>query len=156
MKTQSRHTQAGFTVIELVVAIVVLIVASLLFFSQNNELRSAKLDAQRKTAINAIYYDLENVYYPKHGSYPQEVTEGNLVAVDPDLLTDTNGNKINDKLDLSGLDDATKQSLQDTDTHLSEYIYEPTNCKTDGTCKGYTLRTTLSNESDYIKKSKHN
>ncbi len=156
MKQPSRQSQAGFTVIELIVVIIIAAAASILFFIQNNNLRAAKLDTQRKTAINAMYYDLEKVFYPKNGYYPVELSSETLTAVDPDLLVDTNGNKIDEKLDLSGLSDEEKKSMESVDTHLSEYTYEPINCSTDGKCKSYTLRVSLTNEGDYIKKSLHN
>lgn len=158
MNNSSRRSESGFTVIELIAVIIVAAVASTLFFIQNNNLRAAKLDTQRKTAINAIYYDLEKVFYAKNGYYPVEITEQNMVAVDPNLLVDTNGTKISDKLDLSDLSDDEKKSLnlEAADTRLSEYIYSPINCSLDGKCKGYTLRVSLSSEGDYVKKSQHN
>lgn len=156
MNTHSRHHSAGFTVIELIVIIVILAAASLLFFYQKNNLQTANLDERRKTAINAIYYNLEEVYYPKNGYYPNELTSATLPAVDPALLTDTNGVKLDDKLDTSSLDDSSKKALEGSDTHLSEYVYEPVNCDTQGKCKGYTLRVALSNEAEYTKKSRHN
>ena len=156
MKHTSRQRQSGFTIIELIVVIIVAAVASILFFIQNNNLRAAKLDTQRKTAINAIYYDLEKVFYPKNGYYPLELSSSTLTAMDPDLLVDTNGVKIDEKLDLSGLSDEEKKSLESINTRLSEYSYEPVNCSADGKCKGYTLRVMLANEGDYIKKSTHN
>lgn len=155
MKYSSRHRQSGFTVIELIIVILLVAAASVLFFVQNNNLRAAKLDAQRKTAINAMYYDLEKVFYPKNNYYPVSLSSSTLTAVDPDLLVDTNGNKIDEKLDLSGLSDEEKKSLESVDTRLSEYVYEPINCSTDGKCKSYTLRVKLASEGDYIKKSIH-
>ena len=146
MNTHSHARSAGFTVIELMVIIVILAAASLLFFFQKNNLQTANLDERRKTAINSIYYSLEEVYYPKNGSYPAELTEKNLPAVDPALLTDTNGFKITDKLD--------ETQGASADNKISEYIYEPTNCDMEGKCKSYTLRVDLANEADYIKKSR--
>lgn len=141
MNTNTRHRSAGFTVIELIVVIVILIVASFLFFFQKNNLQTANLDERRKTAVNSIYYNLEEVTYPKNGAYPAELTSSNLTAMDPNLLTDTYGTKIDDD--------------QDTDEQ-SEYIYEPVGCDSDGKCKGYTLRVQLANEAEYVKKSRNN
>lgn len=138
MNTHVSRRSAGFTVIELLVVAVILIAASLLFFYQKTTLQTASLDEHRKTAINAIYYNLEEVYYPKNKSYPAELNAEKLPAVDPALLTDTNGFKINDE---SG---------------LSEYVYEPTNCNAEGQCKGYTLRVQLAKEGEYVKKSRKN
>lgn len=156
MNTSSRAHSYGFTVIELIVVIVVLLAATGLFYYQKGVLQTANLDERRKTAINSIYYNLEEVYYPKNGFYPAELTSSNLPAVAPELLVDTNGTKIDDKLDLSELDENTQEALKDADTTLSEYIYEPLNCNASGECKGYTLRVTLANEGEYTKKSRRN
>lgn len=156
MNTHLHSRNAGFTVIELIVVIVILAAASFLFLYQKNNLQTASQDERRKTAINSIYYNLEEVYYPKNGSYPATLTSSNLTAMDPALLTDTNGVKIDDKIDDSSLDEETKKQLTSKDYSLSEYIYEPVNCDMDGKCKGYTLRVDLANEADYIKKSRRN
>lgn len=126
---------SGFTVIELIVVIVFLAFASILFFIQKNNLEVASRDTQRKTAVNAMYYDLEDVFYAKNKYYPATITKDNLTAIDPALLTDPNGATI-------GSSD-------------SDYRYIPTNCNNDH-CASYTLRTTLENEADYIKTSRHN
>lgn len=142
MNTSTRHRSAGFTVIELIVVIVILAVACVLFLYQKNTLQTANLDERRKTAINSIYYNLEEVYYEKNKSYPAELTSSNLTAMDPNLLTDTKDVKIGDK--------------SSETNEPSEYIYEPVNCDIDGKCKGYTLRVTLANEAEYVKKSRNN
>lgn len=63
--------QRGFTVIELLIIIVILIVGGWLFFSERGSVSAVQRDAARKVAINAMYYDLEEVYYPQHNYYPQ-------------------------------------------------------------------------------------
>jgi type II secretory pathway pseudopilin PulG len=133
METMAKRTD-GFTVIELLVIILVLGAASLLFFIQKGNLEIAARDQQRKTAVNAMYYSLEEVFYKTNRFYPAVINEKNLPSVDPSLFTDPNKVKIGQ----AG----------------SNYQYEPTNC-TDNKCKSYTLRTTLENEADFIKKSKN-
>lgn len=125
----------GFTVIELIIVIAFLAVASVIFFVQKNNIEVAGRDDQRKTAINAMYYSLEEVYFKAHNSYPRTISSDVLPSVDPDLFKDPNGVKIGES--------------------NSEYRYEPTNCEGDA-CKGYTLRTTLENEADYIKTNRTN
>lgn len=132
-----KHSQNGFTIIELVVVIVLLCAASILFFVQKNNVQVAARDDKRKTAINAIYYNLEEVFYEKNQYYPTKLEAKDLPAMDPALLTDTNGVKIDDT------------------ENVPEYQYEPSNCDADK-CKSYTLRTILENEADYVKKSRHN
>ena len=124
-----KHSQ-GFTVIELLVIIVILGAASVLFFIQKNNLEVAYRDEQRKTAINAIYYGLEEVYFKENKAYPRTLSSDILPSVNPEQLKDTNGVQIGEA--------------------RSEYRYEPTNC-TDDACASYTLRTTLENEADFIK-----
>ncbi|MBC7943287.1 type II secretion system protein [Candidatus Saccharibacteria bacterium] len=124
----------GFTVIELLVIILVLGTASVLFFMQKGNLEIASRDQQRKTAINAMYYSLEEVFYNTNRYYPMTISQANLPSVDPTLFTDPYDVKIG-KAD-------------------SNYRYEPVNC-VDDKCKSYTLRTTLENEADFVKKSKN-
>lgn len=125
---------SGFTVIELVIVAAFLAFAAVLFFIQKNDLQVAARDTERKTAINAIYYDLEEVYYAQHKYYPETITKDTLTAIDPALLTDPNGVAIG--------------------TSGSDYRYDATDC-TDNHCQSYTLRSHLENEADYIKTSRH-
>lgn len=129
----NRH-QRGFTVIELIVIIVLLGAASVLFFIQKNNLQVAANDQTRKVAINAMYYSLENVFYPANSYYPQSISSTILPSVDPTLFTDPKGHVVS--------------------TAGSDYSYMPTNCS-DGHCKSYTLRAHMQNEADYIKDSKN-
>lgn len=124
----------GFTVIELLLIVVVLGTASLLFFMQQNNVEMAARDQQRKTAINAIYYSLEEVYYKTNGYYPMTISQANLPSVDPALFTDPYGVKLGDP--------------------KSNYRYEPVNCL-NNQCKSYSLRTSLENEADFVKNSRH-
>lgn len=133
-----RYNQQGFTVIELIAVIVLIGAAAILFFVQKNNVNVAAQDDKRKIAINAIYYNLEEVYFQKNQFYPAKLDAKDLPAMDPELFKDTNGTDIND-----------------TD-FASEYRYEPLNCTTDGKCRGYTLRVDLQNEDDFVKKSRHN
>jgi len=125
-----KHSSSGFTVIELIVIIVILAASGFLFFTQKNALESAGRDDQRKTAINAIHYSLEEVYFANNGSYPRTVSSDILPSVDPALFQDPAGNRIGEA--------------------NSDYRYEPTNCS-DAGCTAYSLRTTLENEADYVK-----
>lgn len=129
----NKHSQ-GFTVIELIVIVLILAGASVLFFNQKNNVEVAARDNERKTAINAMYYGLENVFYKANNFYPTTVSESNLPSVDPALFTDPNGVKIG--------------------TSASNYRYQPLNCTNDQ-CKSYTLRSTLENEANYVKDSQN-
>lgn len=137
--------QRGFTVIELIIAIAFLIFAGVLFVVQSHDVKVAQRDDQRKTAINAMYYSLENGYYPAHHSYPKEINADILTTMDADLFTDPDGITLGQTAQTIG---DQKQAVQ------SDYRYEPTNC-TDSACKSYTLRADLENEADFVKTSQH-
>jgi Tfp pilus assembly protein PilE len=126
MKTTSR----GFTVVEVIVVALLFGIASIIFFVQKASIETAARDEQRKTAINAIHYGLEEVYFKEVGSYPRTISDTTLRSVDPALLNDTAGIKIGES--------------------DSEYRYEAVNCN-GNRCQEYTLRTTLENEADYVK-----
>jgi type II secretory pathway pseudopilin PulG len=124
----------GFTVIELLVIVLVLGAASVLFFVQKGNLEISARDQQRKTAMNAMYYSLEEVFHKSNSFYPTTIDETVLPSVDPALFTDPTGVKIGQA--------------------TSNYRYESVNC-TDSKCKSYTLRSTLENEADFVKESKN-
>ena len=121
----------GFTIIELLITLVVLGIALWLFVSQQDNVTAAQQDASRKVAINAMYYNLEEVYYPQHGYYPQNIDSKTLRAMDPALFTDPFGEKL-------GSAD-------------SDYRYDATQCTTDGHCASYTLRSVMQREADFVK-----
>ena len=129
------HPSRGFTIIELIFIIVLLGTASVLFFVQRNNLEVANRDDDRKIAINAMYYSVEEVFFKANGYYPRTITEAVLPSVEPSLFKDPNGIKIGES--------------------DSNFRYEPYNC-TDDKCKNYTLRTVLENEDDYIKTNRSN
>jgi len=123
---------SGFTAIELVIAILFLVAAGTLFLIQKQNIQAINRDAQRKTAINAMYYNLKEVYFPANQSYPRTIDASKLKAIDPELFKDPGGKAVGDQ--------------------ASDYRYEPTGCNGDA-CSGYTLRTSLEREADYIKES---
>ena len=135
MKTTTTSKTSGFTIIELIFIIVLLGAASVLFFIQKNNLEVAGRDETRKTAINAMYYSIEEVYFKTNSYYPRTIDTTVLPSVDPSLFTDPKGVKIGEA--------------------NSNYRYEPYNCNGDQ-CKNYTLRSTLENEDDYVKKNRSN
>lgn len=130
---QNSSSQRGFTVIELLLSIVFLLVAGTVVAWQTNNIRVSVRDDQRKVAINSFYYGLEEVYYKENGFYPQKLDKDTLRSVDEALLTDPRGNTVGDA--------------------SSDYRYEPAQCS-DGKCRSYTLRADLENEDDYVKSSR--
>ena len=126
--------KSGFTVIEICVVIIFLIVVGVIFKIQRFELLAVQRDQIRKLSINEIYYNLEEVYYKKNGYYPEKIDENTVKVIETNLLTDPSGIIINEE--------------------NSEYHYEPANCE-NGKCKKFTLRAKLEKEGDFIKKSRN-
>lgn len=121
----------GFTVIELLVIITVIGVGGWLFINEKSTANAVQRDSARKVAINAMYYNLEEVYFTNNKYYPQTIDSKTLRAMDPNLFTDPTGIK-----------------LGEAD---SDYHYDPTGCTTDGRCTGYTLRSKMEREVDFTK-----
>lgn len=128
-----QSTRKAFTLLELVVVIAVVALALVLFWTQKANVDAMDRDDQRKTAINAMYYALEEGFYPANGFYPESISESNLKMMDPALFTDPSGINLGEE--------------------GCSYYYEPANCE-DGKCKEYTLRAELEKEDTYIKKNR--
>ena len=128
----SKRSKQGFTIIELVFTIFLAVFASIMFFIQKDNIQTIANDDKKKTAINAMYYGLEKVFYENNKFYPQEINKDVLPSVDPELFTDPEGNEFN--------------------TGNSAYSYSPVDCE-NNKCKGYTLKAKLKNEVDYKKTS---
>lgn len=128
-----KHSR-GFTVIEILVVLAFLIGGTTLFLTQKSAIDAAERDNQRKVAINAMYYSLEEAYYKDHQSYPESINSKVLRSVDPELFTDPNGFTIED----AGTD----------------YHYDATGCDLDGNCEHYTLSADMESEDTYKKTSR--
>ena len=124
------NSKKGFTVLEVIVVSIFASLLLILFFIQKSNIDAMNRDEDRKTAINAMYYALEESFYKDHKYYPESISEENIKVIDPALWTDPFGFNLGDP--------------------ASSYSYEPANC-TDGKCKEYILKTELERESTYIK-----
>ena len=124
----------GFTVIELLIVIAFLIAVAILGFFQLSKIRDESDNTKKRTAINAMYYSLEEGFYAKNGYYPEKLEDRTLLTMDTTLLNDPNNKKIGDR--------------------ASAYRYEAANCN-NGKCKSYKLRAVLAGEDDYVKESRH-
>ena len=143
MRNKSR--ERGFTVIELIIAFVVLVTLAVVFVIQRNTLQTSQADQQRKTAINAMYYDLKDVYFAKYHYYPQTISRSNLTAMDSSLFTDPNGYILNG--------DKCSDKNGDSATGLCNYHYKATNCNSDGQCQAFKVWSDMAAESTYSKSS---
>lgn len=126
--------QKGFTLIEVLVVGAFATLLVILFFIQKSSVDAMSRDDKRETAINAMYYALEEYYYPKYGYYPSEISDKNLPVIDPQLFTDPFGFKLGDE--------------------LSSYSYDAANCNAQNECKEYILRAQQEKGDTYIKKGK--
>lgn len=124
--------QSGFTVIELLVIIVLFVVAGLFFLQQKEQIARVDRDRERKTAVNAFHYSLEEVYYKTNNSYPRKIDAKVLPSVDPELFKDPNGIAVG--------------------TQGSNYHYDALDCQGDS-CSKYEIRAELESEDDFTKKS---
>ena len=92
-------------------------------------------DEKRKTAINAMYYALEEGYYTQNEGYPEHIEKADVLPwIDPNLFTDPLGINLWDE--------------------GSNYSYEASDC-TDGKCQSYVLRAEMEKEESYIKSSRN-
>ena len=126
--------QRGFTVLELIIAIIFVLVAGTVFYVQKRDLEVQARDSARKTAVNAIYYNLEDVYYAANHAYPQKLTADQLPGLDPGLLKDPEGVAVGEQ--------------------NSDYTYTPKDCS-NSKCKSYVLTANLEHEADYTKTSRN-
>ena len=128
-------TRKAFTVLELIIAIVFVGIFVVLFFLQKQNVEAMNRDEKRKTAINAMYYALEEGYYEENKAYPENIESADILPwIDPNLFTDPHG------LNLWSAG--------------GDYSYKTSDCK-DGKCKSYTLRASLEKEDDYIKTNRN-
>ena len=134
IKSIYMNKEKGFTVLELIAAIIILVAAGVIFLMQKNDMAAYHRDNNRKTAINAIYYNLEEIVHGELKGYPAKLDTGKLRAMDSELLKDPNGVTIGEQ--------------------GSEYRYEPSSCNGD-ICQHYTLYATLEKEEEFSKRSRN-
>ena len=120
----------GFTILEIVIVGVFATLLLILFFVQKGNIDAMERDEDRKIAINAMYYALEEGYYKEHGYYPETISEENIKIIDPALWTDPFGINLGNP--------------------NSSYSYEPADCN-GGKCKEYILKAKLEKEDTYVK-----
>ena len=128
------NKKQGFTILEVIIVGVFASLLFIFFFIQKANIDAMDRDEKRKTAINAMYYALEESFYKEHNYYPEQISEENIKVIDPALWTDPFGINLG--------------------TAGSSYSYDPADCK-DGKCKEYTLKATLEKEDTYIKYSRN-
>lgn len=124
------NKKTGFTVIEIIFVTIVTIAAAVLVITQTNSAEATMRDKERKTAINAMYFQLINVYYKQNNYYPENISPELLTGMDPALFTDPNGILMGEA--------------------NSNYTYQASDC-TESQCQKFKLTATLEKEAPYIK-----
>lgn len=122
--------KTGFTVIEILFVIAVTTAATILVISQKETAEAVNRDQARKTAINAMYFQLTNVFYKQNNYYPETISPEILSGMDPALFTDPK-----------------KVYMGDTG---SDYTYQPSDCD-EGKCQKFKLTAILEKEAIYTK-----
>jgi len=140
--------QSGFTIIELLVTFAVLVTLAIFFAIQRGELEVASRDQARKVAINAMYYNLTEVFYAQNKYYPETISRDNLMAMDPTLFTDPS------KVTLNGNEctytDADGKKATDGNCN---YHYTASQCNENGECQKFKLSADMEAEATYNKYS---
>lgn len=155
--TSQKKRESGFTIIELIIVfVIVVILATLVIFSYNG-VRSRDRDATRQENIVALQGELE-IYYAQNSKYP---TLGQLNDSDwrsknmPELSTGT-------LEDPSWSNEATctkdSRPVLIADPAEKCYAYHPTAangeaCGSKTPCAHYTLTAMLETDEEYIKTS---
>ena len=117
--------------LEALAFIVVIGLGALIIYQQFISLSSVANDKERKADINAIHYNLEEIYFKDNKNYPLSISRDNLTALDNEALTDPEGYRIDDP--------------------GSSYHYEPLGCS-ESKCDSYYLYADLENEPRYEKR----
>lgn len=123
---------AGFTVIELMSALVLIVGLGVLAIIAKNNLDASNRDITRKTAVNAFYYGLKEAYFKTNNSYPASLSSQNLPSIDPNLFKDPEGRMIGQP--------------------NADYHYQGKNCS-GNSCQGFTVSARLEKEATYIRSS---
>jgi prepilin-type N-terminal cleavage/methylation domain-containing protein len=138
--------QAGFTIVELLIVIVVIGILAALVLNTFQGVQARARDTERRTDINAIATQLE-VYYNDFGYYPDNSATtgcgeaGGESCVLSAILPDRG-------LDAEALNDPSGDGVGEGD-----YTYTP-ECATAPQCESFTLTADLESETDdYTKNS---
>ncbi len=149
MIVMKKRNEAGFTLIEMTLAIVILIILGTFFILQRNDLKVAQRDQQRKQTINTVYYALKEVFYKEHHYYPRAISRDNLPMVDPTLFTDPHGFTLHgDQCNY------TKNGKQESNGNC-DYKYSPLDCDNEGKCQAFKLRSEMEHEAAFEREDSH-
>lgn len=93
MLKRTKKSSLGFTVPELLLMVIIIVVLSGLVLTNYQAARAKERDTQRVNDINLIDSKLET-YFNEKNAYPATFTAADLYGIDPDALKDPNGHTI--------------------------------------------------------------
>lgn len=133
---------AGFTIVEMLVVIVVVgILAGLISVAAGDSQKRAR-DSERVTDIDALHSRLEE-FHSDYGGYPNTFTVATFPSLNPEVLKDPSGQDI--VINAAVADQFTAQAVANPGSSANYlYIPYPTGC-TAITCTGYVLKSYIEN-----------
>lgn len=141
LQTKLTSNQDGFTVPELLLMVLVVVILSGLVLTNYQAARAKERDTQRVKDINMIENKLET-YYNEKNAYPATFSATDLFNIDENVLKDPNGKMI--VISPSVADSTTAQAVTNPSSVTASYLYVPypTGCTNElNNCTGYVLKT---------------
>jgi prepilin-type N-terminal cleavage/methylation domain-containing protein len=155
-----KQKQAGYTLVELLIVIVLLgILIGFAFVGLPNSQRDGR-DTERVTDIDTLQSRLED-YYSDHAGYPASLSTAALPRLDPAALKDPAGQNLKNNTPVS--DQSAAKLTANPTTSPNQYIYTayPINCDSLPPCTGYVLKSfiespTAKRSNPYVKRGINN
>lgn len=142
MTKNKLQSQRGFTVPELLLIILVVLILSGLLLANYQGARAKERDTQRVTDINLIDNKLET-YFNVNNSYPASFNSSQLFGIDANSLKDPDGNMVVFASPVANADAA--QAHANPNSHSkSSYLYipYPSGCTNEAkNCSGFILKS---------------
>jgi len=136
--TQPKESEQGFTIIELLIVIVVLVILSVLVFTTYGGIQQKNRNLTRQNNLETIHQQIE-IYFNKAGHYPSRADMNNSSWLASNMKT------LNPSLLIDPSNPTKSEKLVAVPTAKS-YAYDPTeidgvtSCESkDTTCAKYTL-----------------
>lgn len=141
----NKTKQAGFTIVELLIVIVIIGILALLVFNTYTGIQAKARDTERSTDIKALHGQSE-AYFAQNGRYPTLANlndstwrSTNMKGLDADALKDPKG--------------AAQTLAGAAAANVYSYVATPNGCDNGagGDCIGYTLTATLEGGGTFAK-----
>lgn len=135
------NNQDGFTVPELLLMVLVIIILSGLVLTNYQAARAKERDTQRVKDINMIENKLET-YYNEKNAYPATFSSAELFNLDENVLKDPNNKLI--VINPPVADSTAAQAVANPTAATPSYLYVPypSGCTNEANnCAGYVLKT---------------